>query len=200
MSAYVLEPAGSAPDWLAAELPPGYQNRLAEIQRLTEELRAIESFGRLLWHVGSSLTGAAHDAFAALGFESELTAGPIALVTLGRGRRLFVQGSTARDVIHRRSPDLADAFRIVHELAGEHDRVVLVANTRPEIRPADRPDPLEPDALTLLRRLGVNLLPGPTLFALWMLSLENRERARALVERLHGQDGGIFLLPAAAVR
>ena len=45
------------PDWLATEMPPGYNTRLLEIQRLSEELRTMGQFGRLLWTAGeSSLT------------------------------------------------------------------------------------------------------------------------------------------------
>jgi hypothetical protein len=32
------------------------------------------------------------------------------------------------------------------------------------------------------------------LFALWTLSLQDRDRSRAAVERLHAQDGGTFEL------
>jgi len=57
------------PEWLAAEMPPGYNTRLLEIQRLSEELRAMGHFGRLLWTVGDELGGAVRETFTALKFD-----------------------------------------------------------------------------------------------------------------------------------
>src|SRR5262245_57253322 len=45
----------SAPDWLVAEMPPGYQNRVAEIRRLYDDLHAMTRFGALLCANGSEL-------------------------------------------------------------------------------------------------------------------------------------------------
>ena len=83
---------------------------------------------------------------------------------------------------------------MLHEVAGDDDRIVLVVNCDPATRPADRRDPIEPDALKLLRRLGANVLPAPALFSLWTLSLQDRERARNWAERFHAQDGGTLEL------
>jgi hypothetical protein len=102
--------------------------------------------------------------------------------------------SASGESIEKKGPDLAHVFQMLHEVAGDNDRIVLVANCDPTTRPADRRDPIEPDALKLLRRLGANVLLAPTLFALWTLSLQDRDRARAWVERLHTQDGGAFEL------
>jgi hypothetical protein len=38
----------------------------------------------------------------------------------------------------------------------------------------------------------VNVVTTPMVFKLWMLSLQDRERARVFVERLYEQDGGTF--------
>jgi hypothetical protein len=185
------------PDWLAAELPPGYNTRLLEIQRLSEELRAMGQFGRLLWTVGDELNQAVREAFVALKFDvvSTLGAPPSStVVNLDGHRRLLLHVSASGESIEKKGPDLAHVFQMLHEVAGDNDRIVLVANCDPTTRPADRRDPIEPDALKLLRRLGANVLLAPTLFALWTLSLQDRDRARAWVERLHAQDGGAFEL------
>ena len=60
-----------APDWVAAEMPPGYHTRLGEIERLSADLRAMDPFGRLLWAAGRPLAEAVRDAFLALKFEAE---------------------------------------------------------------------------------------------------------------------------------
>lgn len=185
------------PDWLAAEMPPGYDTRLLEIQRLSEELRAMGQFGRLLWTVGDELSAAVREAFVALKFEAVSTPGtpPSSVtVTLDGHRRLLLYVSSSMGPIQKKGPDLAHMFQMLHEVAGDHDRIVLVANSDPATRPADRRDPIEPDAMKLLHRLGANVLLAPTLFSLWTLSLQDRDRARAWVERLHAQDGGPFEL------
>jgi hypothetical protein len=68
------------------------------------------------------------------------------------------------------------------------------------VPPSERAETVGPEALNLLQRLGANVVTGPTVFALWMLSLDDRDRARKLVERLHEQDGGVFELPAIGTR
>jgi len=191
----------STPDWLAAEMPPGYRNRVFEIQRISEELRAMERFGGLLWQTGPELAEAVHDAFAALGFDCHVTPGAdtSVVVKLDPFLRLLIDVSATSDVIRKRSTEISRVFQTLHETAEDGDRVVLVANGDREIRPADRPEAASPDALDLLRRLGVNMLTGPTVFGLWMLSLDERERARSYAKRLHEQDGGVFAIPRLGV-
>jgi hypothetical protein len=161
----------------------------------------MDRFGRLLWQVGDELNEAVREAFAVLGYEAELLADPASVrVTLGGRRRLLLCASSSKGVIQKKSAEVGHVFQMVHTIAEESDRVVLVTNSDPTIRPADRPDAMGPEALTLLSKLGVNILQGPALFALWMLALESKDRAMAQVERLHGQDGGAFALtttPAA---
>jgi hypothetical protein len=72
--------------------------------------------------------------------------------------------------------------------------VVLVANADAGARLSDRPDPVMPDALKVVQRMGLNVLETSTLFRLWRLSMENQGKARTLLERLHAQDGGPFVL------
>ena len=71
-----------------------------------------------------------------------------------------------------------------------------LANPEPHAPPTERGDAIEATALAFLSRLGVNFIPGPTMFALWSLSLQDRRRARSLVDSLHAQDGGMFRLTA----
>lgn len=187
------------PEWLAAELPPGYRNRLEEMQRLSKELEELGRFGRLLCTAGHELGDAVRDTLAALDLDTVATPGPTGtsiVVKLDATRRLLFHVSASEEAIQRRGADLAHVFHMLHELAGDNDRVVLVANHDPGTRPADRSEGMEADALGLLKRLGANYLPAPTLFALWSVSLQNRSLARAFIERLHAQDGGAFVLPA----
>ena len=187
----------STPDWLAAEMPPGYQNRVFEIQRISDELRSMERFGNLLWQTGPELAEAVRNAFAALDFESHVTPGtdPSVIVKIDFDRRLLIDVSATSGIIRKKSPELSRVFQTLHEIAEDGDRVVLVTNSDREIRPADRPESASPEALDLLRRLGVNIVTGPTVFGLWMLSLDNRDRAQLYARRLHEQNGGVFALP-----
>jgi hypothetical protein len=183
------------PDWLAAEMPPGYRNRLEELQRLSRELEELERFGRLLCAVGPELGAAVRDMLAAL--ELDIVAAPEGngssiVVKLDSGRRLFLYVSPSEHPVQRRSQELAHVFQIIHEQASDGDRVVLIANHSPTVRPVERRDA---EAVSLLKRLGANYVAGPTLFTLWSLSLQDRKGAREVFDRIHAQDGGVFVMP-----
>jgi hypothetical protein len=197
-----LPASPDVPGWLAAEMPPGYQTRLTEVQRLSQELRAMEQLGRLLWQHGPELTEAVDEAFAAMGVEAELASGSdgtFIRASIDEHRGLLLRATSVGTVVQKKDQDLSHVFRLLQETSGAGDRVVLVANGDPELRPADRPEPLAPDALALLQRLGINVISGATIFALWTMSLRERNSARGHLERLHAQEGGVFLLPAAAM-
>jgi hypothetical protein len=189
------------PEWMAAEMPPGYATRLAEIQRLTADLHTMTRFARLLYAVGPPLAESVRDMFAALGFDADLLGGsPQAAVAVrvDNWSRLLVHVASDDQVIPRKSPEIAEVFKLLHEVADGHDHVAFVTNGEPSVRPADRQDPLTPDAQEFLARMGVSHAPASTLFAIWKLSLEERERAREQVQRLHKHGGGTFELPASA--
>jgi len=181
------------PDWLPAEMPPGYRNRLEEIQRLTRDLDEMGRFGRLLYAVGPELADAVRETFEAFGFVASISAADAPVVAkLDGGRRLLVHVSDSESPIQRRGADLAAVFRMLHETAEGSDRVVLVANTDPGVKPSDRQDGMEAEAAAFLKRLGANFVASRTLFSLWSMSLNDRNRARTFVENLHAQDGGVF--------
>ena len=157
----------------------------------------MERFGGLLWQTGPELAQAVHDAFGALGFACQLTpaADTSVVVTLDAYQRLLIDVSATGDTIRKRSTEISRVFQTLQEMAEDGDRVVLVTNSDRELRPADRPESASPEALDMLRRLGVNIVTGPTVFGLWMLSLDDRDRAQLYARRLHEQNGGAFALP-----
>ena len=186
-------------DWLITEMPPGYQNRVEEIRRLSQDLDSMDRFGRLLWEVGPPLTEAVRETFAALKLESESrpgTADSEVVVRLDGKRRLLLHVSASTGTIQKKSADLAHVFQMLHESAEDNDRVVLVANSDPATRPTNRSDGMSPEAVSFLKRLGANFVAAPTLFKLWTISLQDQEQARKHVERLYAQDGGMFQLPS----
>ncbi len=182
------------PEWIAAEMPPGYQTRLLEIQRLSDDLHSMDRIGNVLWGSGDALRSAVGAVFGAIKCEVETpAAGPIA-VKLGDARRLLVIVSDAVSPLRKSDDELALAFHAL-QFAGPGDRVVVVAGHDRETPPADRADAILPDALAVLQRMGVALLTTATLFRLWRLSLEDAQKGRQALERLHAQDGGLFALP-----
>jgi hypothetical protein len=190
-----------APDWLAAEMPPGYRTRLLEIERLTSELRVMDGVGRILWETGEPLRGGIVALFAALKCEvaAQPEAGPVT-VKLADTRRLLVVVSQTASPLQRIDEELTRGFQAV-QAAEAGDRVVLVGNPDPMLPPAQRPQPALPDALSMLERMGINVATGPILFALWRLSHEDQAKARKALDRLHEQDGGLFsLAPVDAPR
>ncbi len=191
------EAVAGAPDWVVAEMPPGYQTRLLEIARLSADLQAMNGIGSVLWETGELLRSAVVTLFAALTCGVEPTpvdAGAIA-VSLGGSRRLLLVVSGASSPIQKTNEELTRSFHAV-QFAGANDRVVLIINTHPSTPPADRPDGILPDAVGVLQRMGVDVLTTVTLFRLWRLSLEDQQRARKALDALHSQDGGLFLLAA----
>ncbi len=188
--------SATAPDWLAAEMPPGYQTRFAEIQRLSSEIQSMDRIGRLLWETGPALQEAVGEALTALKYEATAAAAPLVVVRLDSKRRLLIHVAEAEGPIEKKSPELAHAFHLLHEVAGDGDRVVLMANGHRNTRPRDRAEALTPDALRLLSRMGANFVSTTTLFSLWMLSFQDPGRTRASIDQLHAQDGGVFAPPA----
>jgi len=193
--------AAATPEWLVEEMPPGYRNRLREIEQLTKELQTMWPFGRLLWATGPPLSDTVRDVFTSLKLQVEsISSGDTSFlaVRLEGNRRLLVYVSPSREVVEKKSADVAAVFQMLHGLADEHDRGILVINPHGTMPPTARPDALAPDALAIVERLGVNVLSGPSLFQLWTLATQDPERASRFVELLHEQDGGMFtVLPAA---
>jgi hypothetical protein len=186
-----------APEWMSAEMPPAYQTRLWEIQRMSAELHAMDRIGRVLWETGEPLRDAVGAVFSALKCEVDATPGsdgPI-VVKLGDSRRLLLVVSGATNPIQKSDEELARVFRAVQFAAGD-DRVVYVANNDPATPPADRPDPVLPDALGVLHKIGADVVTTATLFRLWRLSYEDQQKARKVLDRLHAQDGGLFIIPS----
>jgi hypothetical protein len=174
-------------------MPPGYQNRVAEIQRLMSDLQEMGQFGSLLYQVGPELGEVARRVFAAMKFDAEMMTGPVAsaiAVRLDANRRLLLIPSAATDPIQKKGPELAQVFQLLQEVAHENnDRVALLTNADPGTRPADRAAAITPDALTFLTRMGASHLQASTLFTLWKMSLTDAAYARTQVDRLHEQVG-----------
>jgi hypothetical protein len=139
--------------------------------------------------------------FRALKFEAEPVEGPApgVAVRLDGQRRLLLHLSESAEPLQKKSVELAHVFRVMHETAEEQDRVVLVTNSEAGKPPADRAEALAPEAMTFLARMGAIHVAGSTLFALWKLSLQDPDRARAQVERLYAQEGGTWQLPPGAM-
>jgi hypothetical protein len=185
-----------APEWMSAEMPPGYQTRLWEIERLSVDLDVMDRIGRVLWETGEPLRDAVGAVFSALKCEVDTTPGPTGpiVVTLGESRRLLLVVSGSASQIQKTDEELAQAFRAV-QFASVNDRVVLVANNDRATPPADRPDPALPDALDVLQRMGVPVVTTATLFRLWRLWYEDQPKARKVLERLLAEEGGLFTIP-----
>lgn len=202
MSVVAQNPARFGPDWVVPEMPAGYQNRVAEIQRLAADLEAMSRFGRLLYELGPPLSDAVLELFTTLKFEAALLPGPVPSVVgvkLDSRRRLLLYVSPAADPLERKSPELAQVFQLLQQFGEDGDRVVLVTNHDPATPPADRDGAITPEAAAFLARMGAGHVTAPTLFSLWKMSLQEPDRARSQLERLHAQDGGTFVLPPSAV-
>lgn len=197
----MIEPAQlaatRAPEWMAAEMPPGYRTRLLEIQRLSADLHAMDAIGQVLWGTGEPLREALARVFGELKCEVDAGAGADAgrpiTVHLDESRRLLLLVSDAPGPIDKTGEGITRAFQAV-QFAQDGDCVVFVAHTQAAAPPAERADAVLPDALALLERMGVVVVATATIFRLWRLSLEDPLKARKALDRLHEQDGGLFVL------
>jgi hypothetical protein len=188
--------AGELPAWVAAELPPAYADLARQIAALREEARRFEDIAGVLWQTGPPLMLSVRHLFAALGFETDLAVIDRSYslrVSLDGQRRLLVEAAGDIAPLQRKSPPVSRLLRALQEDAGEHDRLVLAVNAFCDL-PLDarRGDPVAPDALRLLQRLGANVVTTATLFGLWKYSLTDVDAARRSILQLHGQDGGIY--------
>ncbi|MBP1625523.1 MAG: hypothetical protein H6Q07_3545 [Acidobacteria bacterium] len=104
-----------APNWIVAEMPPGYQTRLLEIERLSADLKAMDDIGCLLWETGEALRDAVGTLFAALKCEVDPTPGDTGAIAVGLGgsRRLLLVLSGTDSPIQKRNEDLARSFQAV---------------------------------------------------------------------------------------
>jgi hypothetical protein len=189
------------PDWVVAEMPPGYQNRVREIQMLMADLEAMGRFGRLLTETGARLGEAVRDVFASLRYETALMAdasSTAVVVGLEAGRRLLIHVAGDGQLVQKKSPEISRVFQVLQDVAEENDHVVFVTNAEPDRKPADRGRSVTAEAEGFLSRLGVSQVSALTLFSIWKLSLQEPERAREQVLRLHTHEGGPFELPSYA--
>jgi hypothetical protein len=156
----------------------------------------MDRIGRVLWETGEPLRDAVTAVFEALKCEVDVTLGTVGpiKVKLGESRRLLLLISGAVGPIEKTDQELAWAFQAV-QFAAQSDRVVFVVNNDPTTPPPGRPDPFLPDALGVLQRMGVDVVTTATLFKLWRLWLEDQQKARKVLERLHALDGGPFVIP-----
>jgi len=163
------------PDWVVAEMPPGYQTRVREIQMLVADLEAMGRFGRLLTETGARLGEAVRDVLASLRFETALMADATStavVVGLEGGRRLLIHVAGDGQVVQKKSPEISRVFQVLQDVAEENDHVVFVTNAEPERKPADRGRSVTAEAEGFLSRLGVSQVSALTLFSIWKLSLQ----------------------------
>lgn len=184
-----------APVWLYSELPARYAQISAEIDALRQEARRIEEMGSLLWQTGMPLIHAVRNAFASIGFATELAERPAnydVAVHLDRGRRLLVQVAALSDVVDRTSPKIVQILQTLQFDATEQDKVVFIVNAHYNRPFQDRPDPVTFDALKLIAGLGAILMTTSTLFAASTYALRDPADARKIVNNLHGFVGGQY--------
>ena len=145
MAARLQSLLAQPPEWMVAEMPPGYQTRLLEIQRLSADLHAMDRIGRTLWETGEPLREGVGTLLGALRCEVDASPGTAGLIAaaLDDSRRLLVLVSGAASPVQKTNEELALAFQAV-QFAAAGDRVVYVVNHDPATRPADASGPRSP--------------------------------------------------------
>ena len=183
------------PAWIAAELPPRYAEISAEIDALQREARHLEAVGALLWRTGLPLIHAVRDAFASMGFVTDVPGQPAnydVSVQLDGGRRLLIEVGAAAEAIGRTSTKITQILQTIQFDANERDRVVFIVNAHCNTPIHDRQEPVTLDALKVISGLGATLMTTSTLFAAWTYSLRDAADARRIVNNLHAFAGGLY--------
>ena len=196
-----IAPNAPVPDpdpraWIMAELPPAYAEIAGKIAALRQEAQKYENVAGVLWQVGQPLAVGVRDIFAALQYDATLTAheaGYNVRVDLGGGRHLVAEVVGSPEAIDRKSPAITELLRTLQNEVRDQDRLVLAANAWCEL-PLDarKQEPVTPEAVKLLQRVGANIIATSTLFGIWKYSLTNMDAARQSVMKLYGHDGGFF--------
>jgi hypothetical protein len=196
-----LAPHAPVPDpdpraWIIGELPPAYAEIAGKIAALRQEAQKYENVAGVLWQVGQPLAVGVRDIFTALQYDAALTeheAGYNVRVDLGAGRHLVIEVVGSAEAIDRKSPAITELLRTLQNEVRDQDRLVLAANAWCEL-PLDarKQDPVTPEAVKLLQRVGANIVATSTLFGIWKYSLTNLDAARGSVMKLYSHDGGFF--------
>ena len=186
-----------APDWVGAWMPQRHVEIVAEIEKLQEEARQIESLGRLLWQQGRPLEEAVRDVFQSVGIEAEMAPAQAAwdvTVNLDGGRRLLVVVTGTEANITNKSDKIRKIFDAAQDLE-ETDRIVLAANVHRERPVADREwlDAATAEAMMIIKGLGVVFVTTAMLFRIWTLSRENLQAATESALLLHAASPGPFV-------
>lgn len=179
-----------------AELPPAYAEIAGKIAALRQEAQKYENVAGVLWQMGRPLAVGVRDIFAALQYDATLTEQDSRYnvrVDLGGGRHLVAEVVGSTDAIDRKSPAITELLRTLQNEVRDQDRLVLAANAWCEL-PLDarKQEPVTPDAVKLLQRVGANIVATSTLFGIWKYSLTNMDAARQSVMKLYSHDGGFF--------
>ena len=195
-------PVDEAPDWVGAWMPQRHVEIAAEIERLREEARQIESLGRLLWQEGLPLHEAVKDVFQSVGLRAELTPqSPAAdvIVALGEGKRLLISVEGTEHNITNRSTKIKQVFEASQQL-GDGDRVVLAANVHRTRPVADREwlDPVTEEALMIIKGVGAIFVTTATLYRVWSMAKERPEAAAEPFLYMHAAAAGALTIDSDA--
>ena len=191
-------PVDEAPDWVGAWMPQRHVEIAAEIERLREEARQIESLGRLLWQEGLPLQEAVKDVFRSVGLRAELTpelpAADVS-VALGDGKRLLISVEGTEHNVTNRSAKIKQVFEASQQL-GDGDRVVLAANVHRTRPVADREwlDPVSEEALMIIKGVGAIFVTTATLYRAWTMAKEHPESAAEPFLYMHAAAPGALTI------
>jgi hypothetical protein len=184
------------PAWLQAHLPAKQITLTGQIESLRVELTNVSRMVSLLWQTGHVLTEALVSLFRLTGIKAEATepgATYDLTVTLDGGKRLLIEVTGIEGPIKKASPKFAQAFQALNEVAGEEDRVLIAVNAHRTIAPGDRPDLVTADALRMLTRLGVTVVPTLAFYRVWEAAdAGDIAGAKRRLEGLHSAQAGIL--------
>lgn len=188
---------GDAPDWLSNYLVPRAKALDDEINKLANEKGKYDKLAYVLYGTGDELAISVALLLNELGLDVQPQPPGANIDLKARHSRLnigfAVEVTGTKDVIHKDSNKVAQAWQYLNERVGtpdENDRLVIVANSQYHLDPKQRnQEGYTPDIVKLLGNNEVLMITTSQLYEQWKAVHEGHRSSDDLVQELHNSYG-----------
>ncbi|GAH95488.1 unnamed protein product, partial [marine sediment metagenome] len=194
---------GDAPDWLSNYLVPRAKALDDEITKLANEKGKYDKLAYVLYGTGDELATSVTLLLNELGLDVQPQPPGANIDLKVRHPRLnigfAVEVTGTKDLIHKDSNKVAQAWQYLNERAGtpdENDRLVIVANSQYHLDPKQRnQEGYTPNIVKLLGNNEVLMITTSQLYEQWKAVHEGHRSSDDIVRELHSSSG-LFRKPS----
>ena len=188
---------GDAPDWLSNYLVPRAKDLDDQINKLADEKGRYDKLAYILYGTGDELATSVALLLNELGLDVQPQPPGANIDLKARHSRLdigfAVEVTGTKDVIHKDSNKVAQAWQYLNERVGttdENDRLVIVANSQYHLDPKQRnQEGYTPDIVKLLGKNEVLMITTSQLYEQWKAVHEGHRSSDDIVRELHSSSG-----------